>query len=101
MYSVEETPNGQTKRSQISAEFLRRNEMNELSHPGARRVPRMLLAASIALTFAFVACGGGSHSGPAASPAAGLGKINHLIVIYQENWSFDGLYGNFPGANGL
>ena len=24
-----------------------------------------------------------------------------MIVIYQENWSFDSLYGNFPGANGL
>src|SRR5262249_25938244 len=30
-----------------------------------------------------------------------LGKVNHIIVIYQENWSFDGLYGSFPGANGL
>ena len=30
-----------------------------------------------------------------------LGAINHFIVIYQENWSFDGLYGNFPGANGI
>jgi phospholipase C len=28
-------------------------------------------------------------------------KVNHIIVIYQENWSFDGLYGHFPGANGL
>ena len=28
-------------------------------------------------------------------------KIEHLIVIYQENWSFDGLFGKFPGANGL
>lgn len=27
-------------------------------------------------------------------------KIRYIIVIYQENWSFDGLYGNFPGANG-
>jgi phospholipase C len=33
--------------------------------------------------------------------AAGLGKINHIIVIYQENWSFDSLYGKFPGANGI
>ncbi len=33
--------------------------------------------------------------------AAGLGKINHIIVIYQENWSFDGLFGRFPGANGI
>jgi phospholipase C len=29
------------------------------------------------------------------------GKIQHIIVIYQENWSFDGLYGKFPGADGL
>jgi len=36
----------------------------------------------------------------ATSPEA-LKRINHLIVIYQENWSFDGLYGQFPGANGL
>ncbi len=28
-------------------------------------------------------------------------KIKHLIVIFQENWSFDGLYGSFPGANGI
>ena len=27
--------------------------------------------------------------------------VNHIIVIYQENWSFDGLYGKFPGADGL
>jgi acid phosphatase len=36
-----------------------------------------------------------------ASAAGPLDKINHLIVIFQENWSFDGLYGKFPGANGL
>jgi phospholipase C len=30
-----------------------------------------------------------------------LDRINHVIVIYQENWSFDGLFGKFPGANGL
>src|SRR5262249_38800672 len=30
-----------------------------------------------------------------------LKKIRHIIVIYQENWSFDGLYGKFPGADGL
>jgi acid phosphatase len=29
------------------------------------------------------------------------GKIRHVVVIYQENWSFDGLYGSFPGANGI
>ena len=27
--------------------------------------------------------------------------ITHFVVIYQENWSFDSLYGDFPGANGI
>ncbi len=27
--------------------------------------------------------------------------IDHLVVIYQENWSFDSLFGRFPGANGI
>src|ERR1700752_2870088 len=28
-------------------------------------------------------------------------RVQHIIVIYQENWSFDSLYPNFPGANGI
>ena len=28
-------------------------------------------------------------------------KIKHLIVIFQENWSFDSLYGTFPNVDGL
>jgi acid phosphatase len=31
----------------------------------------------------------------------GLAGINHLVVIYDENHSFDNLYGSFPGANGI
>lgn len=42
---------------------------------------------------------------PAARAAAptdrALSRIQHVVVIYQENWSFDGLYGRFPGANGF
>jgi len=37
----------------------------------------------------------------AASGADVLSRIQHFVVIYQENWSFDSLYGKFPGANGL
>ena len=33
--------------------------------------------------------------------STGLQKINHVVVIYQENWSFDSLYPSFPGANGI
>ena len=39
-------------------------------------------------------------SAPVAS-ASGLNKLNHVVVILQENWSFDSLYGEFPGANGI
>jgi phospholipase C len=34
-------------------------------------------------------------------PLRSLNEIKHIIVIYQENWSFDSLYGQFPGADGL
>ena len=36
----------------------------------------------------------------AATPAFDIRKIHHVVVIYQENWSFDGLYARFPGADG-
>jgi len=38
---------------------------------------------------------------PPAEQRAGLDRIEHIIVIYAENRSFDSLYGLFPGANGL
>lgn len=31
----------------------------------------------------------------------GLDRIEHIVVIYLENRSFDNLFGLFPGANGL
>jgi phospholipase C len=45
-------------------------------------------------------------SGSVASPApvagtAGIHRIQHVIVIMQENRSFDHYFGTFPGADGL
>ena len=42
-------------------------------------------------------------AGCASAPptAADLAKIEHIVVIYAENRSFDNLYGLFPGANGI
>ena len=34
-------------------------------------------------------------------PPSDLTKIQHVVVIYLENHSFDNLYGSFAGANGL
>jgi acid phosphatase len=57
---------------------------------------RLLRMASVfVLLFSLLlALGGPAHAAPA-------NPINHVIVIYQENWSFDSLYGSFPGANGV
>src|ERR1700737_2492558 len=38
--------------------------------------------------------------GPYVIPAA-IHKIKHVIVIMQENRSFDSYFGTFPGADGL
>lgn len=41
---------------------------------------------------------------PPVSPPSGpatLASINHFVVIYMENHSFDNLYGEFPGVDGL
>src|SRR5215204_679288 len=36
-----------------------------------------------------------------AEAGSGLNRVNHIIVLYLENHSFDNLLGAFPGANGL
>ncbi len=53
----------------------------------------------MALLFA-TGCTSISADSRGAAQLAGLEKIHHVIVIYQENWSFDSLYGKFPGADG-
>jgi phospholipase C len=37
----------------------------------------------------------------AAAPAQGIHKIKHIIIIMQENRSFDSYFGTFPAANGI
>src|SRR5882762_4740588 len=44
----------------------------------------------------------GASDGPGPNGNIGaLSRINHLVVIYDENHSFDNLYGSFKGANGI
>ncbi|HEY0299156.1 MAG TPA: acid phosphatase [Arachidicoccus sp.] len=40
-------------------------------------------------------------SGSSTSFNEGIKKVNHVVVIYMENHSFDNLYGSFAGANGF
>ena len=53
----------------------------------ARRETLYLFFASLLLATSCTSMPGDSQR--AGSP--GLEKIQHVIVIYQENWSFDGL----------
>jgi len=58
------------------------------------------------LTFAIgfvtvVAAGPALASVQASNEQKGLSAINHIVVIYEENHSFDNLYGGWEGVNGL
>jgi phospholipase C len=75
-------------------------------------VPRRLIAyACVAGALLAAGCGGGhrhgstaTHSATAAGaelPAIGIHKIQHVVVIMQENRSFDSYFGTYPGADGI
>ena len=56
----------------------------------------------IAAALAFVALSAGPGAGPGAAAAlTGIHKIQHVIVIMQENRSFDSYFGTYPGADGI
>src|SRR6185437_14909177 len=53
----------------------------------------------IGLATATFAC---STAAPAtATPADGIHNIQHVVMIMQENRSFDTYFGTYPGANGI
>src|SRR5829696_4750171 len=51
-----------------------------------------------AITLALAASAVTAGPAPAASP---LDQIDHFVVVYQENHSFDNLYGKWEGVDGL
>ena len=51
---------------------------------------------------ALLLCVEAPASADAAEPAAeGIHKIKHVVMIMQENRSFDSYFGTYPGANGI
>ncbi len=68
-------------------------------------VPAVLTGLTLSatlLSLSLSSCGSKSSSSSSGPPPAfSISSINHVVVIYQENWSFDSLYGQFPGANGV
>jgi phospholipase C len=61
------------------------------------------LATLAALAVAIGACApAAAPSSPATRPPeSGTGKIQHVIIVMQENRSFDSYFGTFPGADGI
>src|SRR3989454_1198113 len=61
-----------------------------------------LSVVALAAAAAFVS-GASSHSAPRprAVPLEGIHKIKHVVIIMQENRSFDSYFGTYPGADGL
>ncbi len=64
-------------------------------HISYRIVCGLLLAALLG------GCGPATVSSPVASDLEGIHKIKHVIIIMQENRSFDSYFGTYPGADGI
>jgi phospholipase C len=60
--------------------------------------PTRHVAAALVVGVLAPAC---SSATTAGSPGGGIHKIKHVVVVMQENRSFDTYFGTYPGADGL
>ena len=67
------------------------------SHGRASRIMHLAVLVA-AFATALVAAGGSSADGGFGSVQ--LRQVSHIVVIYEENHSFDNLYGGWEGVNG-
>ncbi len=77
---------------------------------GASRAKRGRMRRSVVVSVVAavcVGCGSVKNASPpttavrSPTTVAGIGRIKHVVVIMQENRSFDSYFGTFPGADGL
>jgi len=62
----------------------------------ARRSVLVVLAVAVAVAWSLAL----SRRAPSAR-TAGIHKIRHVIIVMQENRSFDSFFGTYPGADGI
>ena len=65
---------------------------------------RVLLTACVAGVISLVGLVPYVHDQPAhvhAASLAGIHKIRHIVIVMQENRSFDEYFGTYPGADGI
>jgi phospholipase C len=66
-----------------------------------------LLSGCLAAGLLLAACGSSTPHSPVIThlrphyPLTGIHKIRHVVIIMQENRSFDSYFGTYPGADGI
>ncbi|HEY2353705.1 MAG TPA: alkaline phosphatase family protein [Gaiellaceae bacterium] len=68
---------------------------------GRVRPRRILLPAAALLALAGVVLSVGWGSASAAPTLSGIHKIRHVVIVMQENRSFDSYFGTYRGADGI
>ena len=58
----------------------------------------MRIVLAISMAAALAACGGAASTVPSSVPIPKAGKIQHVVIIMEENRSFNDLFYGFPGA---
>src|SRR5215831_11512638 len=92
-----------------SSEFSQRYPCRQLVRPSrVLRMPGLSFGLRRAVAAAIVgllaaSCTASSSAPSASGHAAGTGihKIKHVVIIMQENRSFDSFFGTYPGADGI
>src|SRR5262249_34702926 len=84
-------------RSPCTRRFAAAPTARQRTRPSVCRMSVLRRIAPLLLLVPLVAgCGSDAISAP-----AGIHKIQHVIVIMQENRSFDSYFGTYPGADGI
>jgi len=97
------------------ARLMRRRVQGDWHGLQARKVAdRPMRVFAVLMLLMTAGCSGGGHTATRASTAAapstspvasapslGIHKIRHVIIVMQENRSFDSYFGTYPGADGI
>jgi phospholipase C len=87
--------------------LTRSTEQKETTVTSPRRRRSLVVSLALMVIAATVVAGtvaavsGGRPATSAAATATGIHKIKHVVVIMQENRSFDTYFGTYPGADGI
>jgi phospholipase C len=82
---------------------MRRRTTDGLTSPRRRGSvwAGVVVGVALAVAVGIVVHGRGGPGGGAAARPAGIHLIRHVVVVMQENRSFDSYFGTYPGADGI